>query len=397
VTFRAAREPRTITRFSPSTVNSLAACAYRVALLRDGGLPARQSLAAALGIVAHGLHERYWRGDFDGLEAANLRLALATGWDELIGNQRSDLEGAYQPAEVPPPSEWPGYALTKARTIGRLEAAPRQAAGARRRGDWRRAEIELADSATGLFGRVDRLEWFGGRLRIVDLKAGLLQADATESQRRQLLLYAWLVNAAYGEWPAEVIIETAAGDETLITVDPAHAQAEVESAARLVGNYNDAAVAGWTALAALAQPSDLTCRGCSARIACEPFWEALTSGWSRQGAVRGDISTVATIRGTSMSITLTTTEPTDRTGTPTAIYQVPVKAGIEADRRIAIVGAERRGDPGNLRWRWDAQLSVWDKSGAAARPPRPGRGMPPRSLAVVEARDPVRPVRREAP
>ena len=59
--------PDPILEFSPTLVNMLASCPYRVALRAAGLVKERPSPFTAIGNVAHKLNERVWQGDFDAM------------------------------------------------------------------------------------------------------------------------------------------------------------------------------------------------------------------------------------------------------------------------------------------------------------------------------------------
>ena len=85
-------------------------------------------------------------------------------------------------------------------------------------------EIELRDARSGLSGRADRIEQDGRATRVVDLKTGLHQAEPTPAQRRQLLLYAILVQRTTGQWPSSIAVEDASGNRYDQPLDPDEAE-----------------------------------------------------------------------------------------------------------------------------------------------------------------------------
>ena len=345
--------PDPIVSFAPTTVNSLAACPYRVALVRAGLVRTKPSLAAALGQVAHEMHEFYWRGGVADQAEDAIEPALRDEWDRLVAAKQHVLDGIYGDGAPPRAVDWPGYALTRSRTIRSLRRLAEVRPVGRGSGAVK-SEIRLTDDVTGLYGTLDRLEVSDGKVTIVDLKSGVWQAEVTPEQRRQLLLYAWLVHVARGTWPVEVIIETAAGVQTAIAVVKEEVEQHVAKAHELVTEFNAAVDAGWTALAGCARPAEETCRGCIARVACEPYWTALSTEWRYQGAVYGRVTkSTATPEGTT--ITVDTIRPRGRLGQPTAVYQVRA-VDIGVDDVIAVVGADERGSASVLRCRWDTQV-----------------------------------------
>jgi hypothetical protein len=345
--------PDPIVSFAPTTVNSLAACPYRVALIRAGIVRTRPSLAAALGQVAHEMHQFYWRGGLADHAEEAVEPALRAEWDRLVATKQHLLDGVYGDGKPPRAVDWPGYALTRSRTIRSLrrlaEARPAEhGSGAIK------SEIRLTDAVTGLYGTLDRLQVSDGKLTIVDLKSGVWQGEVTAQQRRQLLLYAWLVHASRGTWPTQIIVETAAGIQTVVEVVPEDVEQQVAEAQELVTEFNAAVDAGWAALLESASPDDETCRGCVARVVCGPYWAALSPEWTYQGAVYGRVTKITpTPEGTT--ITIDTVWPRGRLGQPTAVYQVSADP-FGLDDVVAVVGADERGGPSVLRCRWDTQV-----------------------------------------
>ena len=141
-------------------------------------------------------------------------------------------------------------------------------------------EIELRDPSSGFFGRADRVERDGDSIRVVDLKTGLRQDEPTSDQRRQLLIYAFLVQRTYGEWPKSVAVEDASGLQHVLILDPAEADVvlgEVESAR---DGFNSSVETG--DFVANAQPNPDICRWCDYRVQCGPFWDSLSSDWTNE-------------------------------------------------------------------------------------------------------------------
>jgi hypothetical protein len=301
------------------------------------------------------MHEMGWHGAFAGIPPAEIESTLSLAWDRLCSEQCSNLKAAAFGAEVPPePPEWPGYELTRTRTLRRVKGLCGPTAVTAGAG-WVKSELSLHDDATGLEGRIDRLQRRGGELRIIDLKSGVWQGEMSPEQRRQLLLYAALVRASLGEWADVLVIETAAGRETRIDVDRREVENALVEARRLVENFNRAAESGWAELEKLAQPSDDTCRRCPARLPCEPYWMALTSDWRFHGSARGKLAERLE-SGDLIAVAISTESPRDRKGARTLIYRVADPG--ELGGTLAVVGAEQRGEPGTLRVRWDTQMLI---------------------------------------
>jgi RecB family exonuclease len=347
--------PTLLARFSPSTVNALASCPLRVGLLRAGRAGSRPNPFTALGNVAHAMHEMGWKGAFQDIPQSEIDSALVLAWDRLCAEQYAKLKAVALGNEAPPePPDWPGFELTRARTLRRIKALSGPTPAAVGSG-WVKSELSLHDDSSGLEGRIDRLQRRDGELRIIDLKSGVWQDEVSPEQRRQLLLYAALVHASLGEWADVLVIETAAGRETRIDVDRREVLSAVVEARGLVHDFNRAAESGWAELEKLAQPSDDTCRRCPARLPCEPYWMALTSDWRFHGSARGKLAERLE-SGDLIAVAISTESPRDRKGARTLIYRVANPG--ELGGTLAVVGAEQRGEPGTLRVRWDTQMLI---------------------------------------
>jgi RecB family exonuclease len=346
-----------LARFSPTTVNSLTECPYRVVLERRDSSLRRPNLFSALGNVAHSMNERAWKGSFDIVSTASMRGALQAAWDELVALEAERLAQAVAPATPPGSSQWPGIALTRSRTIRRLGRLieSRLQRGVGENLGWVAAEREFVDSESALYGRVDRLEKHDGHLRVVDLKSGTAQRDVKPAQRRQLLLYALLVHKSLGEWPAEVVIESASGEETVIPVEPDEAERELADAVRRVDVYNSALRSGSEeAVLQMATPSPEACRYCSARVVCDPYWDALATTWPYQGAVRGEVVAVRSSEA-GRSIDIRVSHPRELAGTTAQLFgELAPDASVGA--KIAVVGAVAVDGGIKLRTSWDVQV-----------------------------------------
>lgn len=347
-----------LTRFSPSTVSALAACPFRVALLRADPSLRRPRLTASVGSIAHEVTERAWRGSFDGLSADELPAALEAAWAAATAAEAARVAASVAPAEPPPPDRWPGFALTRARLLRRLrrllessrERPPGPADG------WVSAEYDLADARSGLFGRLDRLERTGGRLRVVDLKSGIGQREMQPEQRRQLLLYAVLVHRALGEWPAEVAVETAGGGEIGVEVDAREAEGALEGAQALVHAYNAAVDRGHPS--AMAAPSAEHCLHCLARVACEPYWEALEVSWPYQGAARGRVVRTSETAGRS-TVELLASSPRELGGAAVELYGL-LALPVVRSSGLRVVGAQATNGGTKLKATWDTVVRADD-------------------------------------
>lgn len=272
--------PAQVETWAPTWAASLRTCGLRAAFDRDRDFRPfrRPTTFSALGNAAHRLTERAWKGAFNDAQS-DLDAVLALSWDEEIAKEAEKLDQAWAPAQPPPVTEWPGYALTRRRTLRRvreevgryIEATD---AGAPRGGASQAlVEHELkGEGGVGLVGTPDRVVRVGGGLRVVDLKTGLHLNEMSADHRRQLHLYAFLVEQHYGEWPTEIAVVAAGGREFVEPLDPEVAQAAAKELEVSVEEFNTAVDAGCDAMLALARPSDEACGYCPYRPCCGAFW-----------------------------------------------------------------------------------------------------------------------------
>ena len=279
--------PAPVVSISPSSLNRLLECPRRLAYGRDDTTRHWQkpSTRTALGVAAHGLTEAAHVRTVE-LGADDLMSWLRQTWDTLVAGQAEQLQAAWPGRDVPPPRSWPGYATTKVRLVRSLARRAAAHGALRPRAPGRPGpggavpafpwvERRLDDQASGLFGTPDRVEEAGGRLRVVDLKSGIGQKEMTSGQRRQLLIYTWLVGRAAGRVPDDLVILDVKGEEHVVPVAADAVQAVVDEAKSAVAAFN-AVIAGPRVPGS---PEPEVCRWCEFRVVCGDFWEARESDW----------------------------------------------------------------------------------------------------------------------
>ena len=350
-------DPTPINEISPSLANELLSCQLRVGFARDPvhKVWRRSNTYSALGLAAHSLTEAAfklndWPDDPDAL-----RELLSALWDEETEDQTAKLAKAWAPASPPPPLEWPGYALTRARTIRR--AAKRLRAHTPKRSNsavGTGVEIELRDTGSALFGRADRIEQDGPSTCVVDLKTGLHQEEPTALQRRQLLLYAVLVHRTSGQWPSSIAVEDASGNRFSQSLDPDEAEATLTEALSATESFNAAVKS--SSLVSGADPDPERCRWCDFRIICGPFWGALTNEWGQRSTL-GSIAGSGDSKGGSF-VSVTVHSPRDRAGTVVHVSGLPAAMPSGASR-VAITDWVGLADGYDARARWSTKIRTW--------------------------------------
>lgn len=278
---------------SPSAINSLLACPRRLAYTRDPDTRSwrRPTPRTALGVVAHALTEAAATQDLpDHIDGRSTW--LEERWDLLVAEQADRLAEAWPARAVPAPRMWPGYAITKVRLIRRLTKSPPHRANrlAQKLSGSSGGTSEASTSAPApplpwvertlhsqhLFGTPDLVEEVDGVLRVVDLKAGVHQHETTPAQRRQLLLYASLVQNEIGRLPDMCVIVDARGTETAFAVTQSDVDAAVTDSESARGAFNSSVA---DPQGAPAKPSPESCRWCDFRVICSEYWRTRDSEW----------------------------------------------------------------------------------------------------------------------
>jgi len=297
-------DPSEVDKISPSALNRLLECPKKLAYGRDGRTKGwqRPTTRTALGIVAHGLTEAAERTD-GSLADRDRAEWLRAIWDDLVAKQVAQLQKAWPGRQIPPAHSWPGYAVTKVRltrslarrargqapTAQKPVGQPVSVTGTQPPLPW--VERRLEDAGRRLFGTPDRVEEVNGRLRVVDLKSGVGQDDVSDSQLRQLLVYAWLVKSSLGRLPDDVVVLDTKGQEKVHVVEASAVDAVVTMTAAAVDRFNDSLQ---SAAGAEALPAPETCRWCEFRVICGDYWAARASNWPTSKDIAGVVVGITT-------------------------------------------------------------------------------------------------------
>lgn len=367
--------PETLDWVSPTQANALLECAYRLVLVRVGAVERRPTPFTAVGLTAHRLHEVVASGAFADVPDGERRAVLQSAWDEQIACWHEKMRAAWAPTEPPDPSVWPGIDLTRSRVVRALlrgdswgapaassigQAAPSGSASAHGLPPLPQTELKLEDAPRRLFGTLDRLHEDERGLVVTDVKTGVLQGDASEEQRRQLLIYADLVQAVSGRLPGALVILDAGGREHPIPFNPGDVEAAVNEVDEARSQLNHQIDAG-ADLHLLAQPDSQRCSRCSQAAACLPYWLSLKSDWGH-GSAMGPVEAIAS-GPSGLTVTLRLASPVDAAGSIATL--TGVTAPPEVGEEVVATGFETTSSALVLRGRWDSRVASWRREPSA--------------------------------
>lgn len=273
--------PRVLDYITPTQVIDGDECLWRLGFSCDPETSdlSRSGPAAALGQAAHEVRSRL--GDPLGFDDV---------WSEAVSRAYNALTLQWSPA-VPPSSEnWPGWSLTKVRlkrlwernasattaTRTAISARPKSKRQGLPRLPWR--ERWIHHHALPLAGRPDLVEQFDDTMLVVDFKTGLKQAEPTDQQRTQLLLYCALVTSELGERPNFAAVESTSGQRFTFTTHEDTVDDAVDHALATLDRLNSSGGEGLHE--SLARPSETACGWCPFRPVCGPFFNAYNETWA---------------------------------------------------------------------------------------------------------------------
>ena len=354
---------------SPSTAETLMSCPARFAFSADprfrpligGGLPA--ALGNVVHTVAERVDERAARDAGDDVDSLLNEL-----WDAAVTSEVGNLAAEERLAPVPDPPMWPNYEVTRARVLGRLRRQLlREPTGEGTGRAPARREAFLSAPDMRFRGRVDRVEsGQDGSVTIVDLKSSQEYGDEiTERHRRQLLVYAALWHAENGEWPRRAAIELNSGERRWMEIDAAEAQETVASFLRLLDEFNERAEDGED-MTKWAVPRPDNCMYCPFRVACQPFFDALSPEWDWWlVSGLGQILSVTHQNLTSVTLAIEATNlERGEDSPPVRLTGLPQSMDLEPGTRFAFANADRaRARSDDLRVIFPTAALSWGEPG----------------------------------
>ncbi len=281
-----------ISATSPTLAETMRICLLRAGLSRSTGSAAYVlgNPKAWLGTAYHEVLEKIAGVELsDDLDAAAERL-----WDEAITAQQQRSFSHPLDRRFGSPETWPGYylarasALLRARDLVASRSDTFSTTGSRDTDTFR--ERQFMSFGGKLVGKPDVIR----QHEIVDYKSGAIleydeisQSDVVKTAYvRQLQIYGFLVKEVLGWWPKRGVLLPFAGAGVEVPLDPSECKREAAEAVAVLDDYN-AKVTTCATPEEFAAPSPSTCKWCSFKLLCAPFWSAVAPDWSGQldGAV----------------------------------------------------------------------------------------------------------------
>lgn len=350
--------PRQCETISPTLANDILECPYRVAWKLD---PKQRHLrkptpSSELGRISHAVVEEIGKGLLTDIDPTSVEDQVELRWNFHLDESLRSLENAWKPSRPPDPQDWPGYYLTKTRVLRRAMRLTQRSDLTPTRREGSLIERRLHDPESGISGRPDRVEQQQDELCVVDLKTGLGQAQPTLKQRRQLLLYAFLVFKTSDRWPDQIAIEDPSGRrwQEDMKVDEAILLVSAISEART--KFNEGAS---KEPSQMARPDVSTCRWCSYRSVCDPYWKALTMDWDH-GSVAGQIDAIESMGVAATLIRISPESPVDSVGSWTVTgLPAAMTKGMEVGASVTVTGAGTTETSRFLKARWSTILGIY--------------------------------------
>lgn len=353
--------PRGDRIWSPTSISELKKCALSAAFYFDATCQdlRKPSTSSALGNTVHEVSQAVFQGKLNGVPEADLDTELAKAWDKYSQLQYEKLHLAWRPNTPPAPKEWQGYAITRRRSMRSMKEEI-LAFRSRREGQripplgGAKVEVEFRADDLGIVGRPDRVLRTLKGLKIVDLKSNYTTTEITESHRRQLFIYAYLVHLSVGEWPVEIAIAINGRGELVENLIPDDAIGEVTAIRRDIDAFNIAVGSGGDALLRLGNANLESCKYCDYRATCIAFWNS-DDEQIHVGAVAGVVSAVS-----DAAIWVDPLPDAPNNAQPKIILGIEAEAPVVGEV-IAVVNLSRTANETIFRSNW---YSRWWRQGS---------------------------------
>jgi hypothetical protein len=371
-----------IAELSFSVWSRLRACALKAAFAAEESTRVLQrgSVPAAIGSARHRLGEVVAKGLRDG------RAKPSPDWireqfDQLLSAERVRLQAEWAPAQVPLVRAWRDVALAREKVTREwssstgvswpdevdMAAAPAAGEGPPPSPDPPNEgetliEVTLKDPRRQLWGRLDRLERRGDALVIVDVKSGVGRSrkDLALLHRLQMLFYAGLVEASYGEWP-RLEIAPLQGAPLAIDYSPTDVHQVRQQAVADRVSYNTAI--GHGRLEVEADP--LRCAWCPFQVVCPVLrrdWGSLGSGsedrhppYPALSLVDGVVTDVR-LRDSWTDLMVEQQDPYTAPEGGVIVTRLPAGAWVRPGARLALSRLVPAGSENVIRASWNSPI-----------------------------------------
>lgn len=338
-----------LTKVSPSRLEDLRECGYRVFLSSSGGSRGASSPWARLGTVCHEVLEQAARGVLgDGDVDFDQRFEAA--WDRSIADQ--EREASMHDAERywGAATSWPTYTIKRARVRRRAREL------AQRVSSWTGAELRieemLAPEGELLFGKPDLVVKSPPPYRIEDYKTGAIEEDGQlkDAYRRQLLLYAYLESRMPDcSWPQLAVAVPLSGAPIEIPVTPEAALELADEAATLVASFNSHLEDPLS----LARPGVSACGRCPHAARCSAIWPVPEDGFDDLGIIEATVQSIDRVHNGTLSLGVEIEGGTIQVGAAhfyrLSPARIPVVDHLRCGQRIRVVGVSADPDGRSIR------------------------------------------------
>ena len=295
-----------IKKLSPTLFATLKQCQLRAGLRQaKAQQTTRSSKAALLGTIAHRVLEKVGSINRD---SENLRTQAEAIWDKTVEQMEVELQTSPLDKYLLLIRKWRKFFVLKQRTVRRCEdiassqgISETQVIASERKFD------SVKDGFTGKPDLVLRRE---NGLVIIDYKSAELSGDLqsreekTKSWRHQIMFYASIVKAEFGEWPVDGEIRLLNKEVIAIPIDPQEVEIVLKEVQTLKENYN-ANISTGVSPSELAQYSVDNCKFCEFKGVCDTFWKENPQpvpGTDKYGCLSGRVLKVTTGKSRNSSI-----------------------------------------------------------------------------------------------
>ena len=262
-----------ITKLSPTLFATLKQCPLKAALGQaKAQRTTRSSKAALLGTIVHRVLER--AGSIKS-ESGDLRAEASAIWDQVVSEVERELQTSSLDKVLLPIKKWKKYFLLRERTVRRCE----EIASSRGSSETQviASERKFSSVRKGFTGKPDLIFRRANGLVIIDYKSVELSDDVQkrekqiETWRQQILFYASIINAEFGEWAIGGEIRLLNKEVIPVEIDLQKVKDVRKEAQALQENYN-AKIETGVPHSELAQYSVEGCKFCEFKGTCNTFW-----------------------------------------------------------------------------------------------------------------------------